>query len=209
MLKYIVGCICFACIGIIGKHFIEKNKAHTTTEVPSKNTDNYFTNRLKQHRLLAKKYATTHHLNNTIGFLIDMKIPSGKYRFFVVDFTTDSVYMIGMVTHGSGSFISNDSLQFSNVTKSGCTSLGMYSIGQRYFGTFGLAYKLHGLNTTNNNAFKRFVVLHAHSCVPVTEIAPQHICQSLGCPTVAPLFLKQLQPIIDHATQPILLYIYY
>lgn len=209
MFKYILGCICITFICIVAKQYtaissVEKSNLKYTNKAPIN-----ISNRLMQHSLLAKNYAVAHHLNNTVGFLIDMKIPSGNYRFFVINFQTDSIIAKGMVTHGSGSYINNDSLQFSNVAKSGCTSLGMYSIGKSYQGTFGLAYKLHGLNTSNNNAFKRFVVLHAHNCVPLIEVAPHQLCQSLGCPTVAPLFLTQLQYIIDNAVQPIMLYIYY
>jgi hypothetical protein len=46
--------------------------------------------------------------------------------------------------------------------------------------------------------FKRFVVLHAHECVPETEIKDD-ICQSDGCPTVAPGYLQQLKrSLINH-----------
>jgi hypothetical protein len=44
----------------------------------------------------------------------------------------------------------------------------------------------------DNNAFKRFVVLHSHECVPETEVQDE-ICQSDGCPTVSPQFLQQLK----------------
>ena len=209
MIKYLFGCILISFACIISNNSITKTTSQQIATIQQQRATNNIVNRLKQHSLLAKNYATAHHLNNSIGFLIDMKIPSGNYRFFVVDFKMDTVKLKGLVTHGSGSYISNDSLQFSNTPQSGCTSLGMYAVGQSYLGSFGLAYKLHGLNTSNSNAFERFVVLHAHGCLPLAEVAPQHICQSLGCPTVAPTFLNTLHPIIDTATQPIVLYIYY
>jgi hypothetical protein len=89
----------------------------------------------------------------------------------------------------------------------GCTSLGRYRIGQSYHGQFGLAFKLHGLDKTNDNAYKRFVVLHSHECVPETPIEDE-ICQSDGCPTVAPGFLQQLKPIITASNKPVLLWIF-
>jgi len=69
----------------------------------------------------------------------------------------------------------------------GCSPLGKYKIGNLYYGRFGLAYKLYGLDKTNNNAFRRFVVLHSHECVPETE-EQNEICQSDGCPTVTTIF---------------------
>ena len=76
-------------------------------------------------------------------------------------------------------------------------------------GTFGLAYKLYGLDNTNSKAFDRFVVLHAHSCVPNEDVDPVPICESWGCPTVAPAFLSELKTVIDKSAKPVLLWIYY
>ena len=111
---------------------------------------------------------------------------------------------------GSGSDEGADDLIFSNKANSYCTSLGKYKIGKSYSGKFGMAYKLYGLENTNNNAFDRFVVLHSHSCVPNNEIFPVPICVSLGCPTVSPaFFLDKLKAYLDESLQPVLLWIYY
>ena len=96
---------------------------------------------------------------------------------------------------------------FSNVLGSNCSSEGKYIIGNKYSGVFGTAYKLHGLDSTNSNAFSRFVVLHSHSCVPDEE-QEDDICASEGCPTVSPITLKILEPYLDNASKPILLWIY-
>jgi hypothetical protein len=53
------------------------------------------------------------------------------------------------------------------------------------------------------------VVLHGHSCVPNEEIYPASLCESWGCPTVAPGFLKKLQSVIGRSVAPVLLWIYY
>ena len=97
--------------------------------------------------------------------------------------------------------------KFSNADGSHCTAVGKYKIGNPYMGRFGLAYKLYGLDSTNSNAFKRYVVLHAHDCVPNDEVFTE-ICQSDGCPTVSPNFLKKLQRLIDDSPKPVLLWIY-
>ena len=110
----------------------------------------------------------------------------------------------GLVTHGQGKTVT-EKIQFSNAVGSYCTSPGKYKIGNSYTGRFGLAFKLHGLESSNSNAFNRFVVLHAHDCVPNEEVYPQSICQSQGCPTVAPDFLQELSAIIGRHSKPILL----
>ncbi len=97
-----------------------------------------------------------------------------------------------LVAHGRCNETWLKGRKYGNDEGCGCSSLGKYKIGNPYHGRFGLAYKLHGLDATNNNAFKRYVVLHSHECVPNNEVAPYPICQSDGCPTVSAAFLKQL-----------------
>ena len=50
---------------------------------------------------VAKKFAITNHLNSGICFLVDMKISSGRNRFFVYDLQKDSIISVGLVAHGS------------------------------------------------------------------------------------------------------------
>jgi L,D-transpeptidase catalytic domain len=156
----------------------------------------------------AKLFTKNNQYNSQVCFLINMSAESGSNRFFVYNLKTDSIVNMGLVTHGRCNQNWLIGRQYGNKVGCGCTSLGKYKIGAPYYGKFGLAYKLHGLDSTNNNAFKRFVVLHSHECVPSQEVSPAAICQSDGCPTVAPDFLKQLQTVIDRSTQPILLWIY-
>lgn len=162
--------------------------------------------RLKTNSL--REYARSHQFNTQFCFLIDMSLPSGSNRFFVYNLDKDSLADAGLVTHGR---CNEDWLQgrkFSNRVGGGCTSLGKYKVGTPYHGKFGLAYKLHGLDSTNSNAFKRFVVLHSHSCVPNGEVDPYPICQSDGCPTVSVAYLKKLAALIDGSKRPVLLYIF-
>lgn len=165
--------------------------------------------RLKQKAALAVDFVKANHYNTTRCFLIDMKVPSGNGRFFVYNLLKDSIEKTGLVTHGSGSNQGKEELYFSNTVNSNCTSLGKYQIGKSYIGKYGLSYKLHGLDITNSKAFERFIVLHSHACVPNEEVAPYPICESWGCPTVAPVFLKALKTYIDNSAEPILLWIYY
>lgn len=171
--------------------------------------DDHITNlRLKQKGLSLLQFANENNFNATRCFLADMKIFSGNKRFFVYNLQKDSIEMAGLVAHGSGSDTGGDELFFSNTPNSNCTSLGKYKIGKSYMGKFGLAYKLVGLDNTNNKAFERFVVLHAHPCVPNENIAPVALCESCGCPTVSPDFLNELKIIISRSDKPIILWIY-
>lgn len=164
---------------------------------------------VKLYAIKLKPYLRQNSYNEQICFLIDMKIAPGKNRFFVYDFKKDSIVDRGLVTHGGGPQTSGDTLSFSNIANSNATSIGRYKIGNEYKGKFGMAFKLYGLDTTNSNAFNRFVVLHSHSCVPEQEVYPSPICTSLGCPTVAPSFLLQIKKYIRQSDKPTLLWIYY
>ncbi|HEY6503443.1 MAG TPA: murein L,D-transpeptidase catalytic domain family protein [Chitinophagaceae bacterium] len=165
---------------------------------------------MKKLRLKTKDAAAfikQNNYNNNICFLVDMNLPSGQNRFFVYDLNRDTLQNAGLVTHGRCNENWLEGRKYGNTVGCGCTSLGKYKIGYSYNGKFGLAFKLHGLEKTNDKAFARFVVLHAHDCVPGTEI-DSDICQSDGCPTVAPGFLQQLKPIINESKKPVLLWIY-
>lgn len=146
---------------------------------------------------------------NDVVFMIDMKRSSGSFRFFVVDINAGRILDRGLVAHGSGSELPDtDSLIFSNIPNSYMTSLGFYKIGAAYTGSFGRSYKLHGLQSSNNKALERAVVLHRYSCVPDEEQASP-ICNSLGCPMVSERFFEALDGYIRKAAKPVLMYIYY
>jgi hypothetical protein len=163
--------------------------------------------KLEQKAALAKLYVKRKAYNENICFLIDMSLASGQKRFFIYDFKTDSIKSAGLVAHGNCFEYWMEGRRYSNVVGSGCTSLGKYKIGNSYTGKFGYSYKLHGLDSSNNNALERTVVLHGHSCIPETEVTDE-ICQSNGCPTVAPDFLNQLKLVINQSKKPVLLWIY-
>jgi len=163
--------------------------------------------KLQQKVQAAKQFAHQKKFNSTYCFLIDMSIPSGKDRFFIYDLQQDSIINQGLVAHGNCFEYWLEGRKYSNVVGSGCTSLGKYKIGIPYSGKFGYSYKLHGLDSSNNNAFERTVVLHSHSCIPEKEVTDE-ICQSNGCPTVSPLFLQQLKMIVNTSKKPVLLWIY-
>ena len=172
------------------------------------NADDALKGKLSGLAVTAKQYAAAHQFSTQFCFLVDMSIASGKPRFFVYNLKKDSVSMEGLVTHGRCNQDWLSGRKYGNAVGCGCTSLGRYRIGNAYRGRFGLAYKLSGMDSTNSNAYSRFVVLHSHQCVPEKPVDPGAICQSDGCPTVSPGFLQQLSVLIDKSEKPVLLWIF-
>lgn len=163
--------------------------------------------KLEQKITAAKLFVKRKGYNTTACFFIDMSLPSGQNRFFIYDLKKDTLHATGLVAHGNCFEYWLEGRRYSNVVGSGCSSLGKYKIGSSYTGKFGYSYKLHGLDSSNNNAFERTVVLHSHTCIPETEVTDE-ICQSNGCPTISPGMLQQLKALINNSKKPMLLWIY-
>lgn len=183
--------------GVLG---LSRSPAPDPSPIPSKE-------KMQEKAAAARAFVQRKGFNDKLCFLIDMSLPSGQKRFFIYDLKNDSLRNSALVAHGNCFEYWLEGRRYSNVVGSGCTSLGKYKIGSSYSGKWGYSYKLHGLDSTNNNAYERTVVLHGHSCVPEGEITDE-ICQSNGCPTVSPSFLLELKSIINTSTKPVLLWIY-
>lgn len=160
----------------------------------------------------AVQYCKQHQMDTTLMLFIDMSIHSGKNRFFVWDNLRDTIIMKGLVCHGSGKGSTASTPVFSNEEGSYCTSLGKYKINTRSYSQWGIHihYKMHGLESTNNNAYKRVVVLHSYDYVPNTPTYPLHIPMgySLGCPVVSNTFMTQLDALLKNRKQDVLMWIY-
>lgn len=186
---------------------LHKKKLSPADNKPAKIVSAKLREKLAEKAAEARRYTQNHSYHDQLFFLIDMSLPSSQNRFFVYDSNGDSIRLEGMVTHGRCNENWLEGRRYSNEVGSGCTSLGKYKVGYAYNGKFGLAYKLHGLDKTNSNAFQRFVVLHSHECVPNAPDG-EELCQSDGCPTVSPAFLQQLKKLITGSKKPVLLWIY-
>ena len=161
--------------------------------------------------LIAKKaleYSAKNNLSTDYCFLVDMSLPSGRNRFFVYDLTNNSIVYSGLVAHGSCNETFLARPRFSNESRSGCSSVGKYQVGQFYTGKYGKSYRLTGLDNTNSNAYNRAVVIHAYNCVPDKEIYPQVLCNCLGCVMVSYKFFDKLSRLINKSGKPILLWVY-
>ncbi len=164
----------------------------------------------------ALSFCKANEYNTDFCILIDMKIHSGKYRMFIYDFNEKKVERKALCAHGCGrgdKMSTGDQPLFGNEEGSLLTSLGKYKTGIRSYSQWGINvhYKMHGLEPTNNNAFKRIIVLHSHSPVPVTEIYPAHLPMgwSFGCPVTDDDTMTYLDTKLKNSKKPVLLWIYY
>jgi hypothetical protein len=154
-----------------------------------------------------KQYAKKNGYDTGYAFLSNMGMLCNRKRFFVVNLTTMQIEQSALVSHGRGQSSSVFDKQYSNQTGSKCTSLGRYKITGKYNGSFGEAYKMKGLDSSNHNACSRNIVLHSMGCIPDIEgIMPA--CVSEGCPAVSTKFLSSLRKIIDTRKKPVLLWIF-
>ncbi|WEK36086.1 MAG: murein L,D-transpeptidase catalytic domain family protein [Candidatus Pseudobacter hemicellulosilyticus] len=206
ILLFACACAGFAWYFVRGNYF--SSVTHPSRSTPNNAADRTIQARATQKAASIKSWLKQHRYNQQFCLMADLSAPSGKDRFFMYDLQKDSIVQSGLVTHGRCNETWLNGRKYSNVVGSGCSSPGKYKIGQRYHGRFGLAYKLHGLDSSNSNAYKRAVVLHAHDCVPSRPIHPMPICQSDGCPTLSRAFLKLVAEKIDAADKPVLLWIY-
>lgn len=156
-----------------------------------------------------KKGMSTH-----FYYLLDLRIPSGKNRFFVYDFAKDSVTYTQLVTHGSCDiFTPNpqqwEKAQFDTRVNSHCSMLGKYKIGRRDTSSWGIKIKywLHGLESSNATAVERVVVLHSWNAVSDAEIHPEVSPLSWGCPAVSNNFMRILDAQLQGESKPVLLWI--
>lgn len=184
---------------------IAENNATKKAEEPSavKNAE------LMNIAFRANAFAAKNGLSTKYCFLIDMSVASGRNRFFVFDLEKNSIILSGLVAHGSCNETFLARPRFSNEPKCGCSSLGKYKVGEFYRGKYGKSYKLYGLDNTNDNAYKRAVVIHAYDCVPDKEIYPMVLCNSEGCAMVSYNFFDKLSRIINNSDKPILLWVYH
>lgn len=153
-------------------------------------------------------------MNEDYYFLLDFSIHSGKNRFFIYDFKQEKIIEEKLVTHGSCNVFEEnpekwEKAKFSNKEGSHCSMKGKYKIGNRDYSSWGInvKYWLHGLETSNNTAVKRVVVLHSWEAVKNEEIFPKVSPLSWGCPAVSDEFMKELDTRLQKANKPILMWI--
>lgn len=155
----------------------------------------------------AKTFVKQNGMNSNWCILIDFSYDLYTKRMFIYDLKSNKILKTALVSHGFGEGNTVDHVRFSNVPNSYCSSEGKYRIGIRSYSNWGVHfhYKLHGLEKTNNNAFKRLVVLHSYEYAycdwPTTA--------SAGCPVVCDEIMNYIDSKIKASTnKAVLLWIF-
>ena len=163
----------------------------------------------------AYSFCVKNKMNSDFCILIDMSQHSGLKRFFVWDFNDDTIVNSFLVGHGccDGQWNTDQSKNnptFSNVPDSHCSSLGKYKIGERAYSNWGvnIKYVLHGLEESNNNAYKRVIVFHSWEAVSDEEVYPNGTPEGWGCPTVSNASFKLIDPLLQESQKPVLMWMY-
>lgn len=154
-------------------------------------------------------------MNTDFCILIDMSLHSGLSRFIIWDFKEQKISNKYLVGHGCGSNSwssdeSKDNPKFSNEDGSHLSALGKYQLGERGRSDWGInvKYLMHGLEETNNNALKRFIVFHSWNLMSDKEVYPKGSPEGWGCPTISNNAMRELDPIIQKSGKPLLMWIY-
>lgn len=68
----------------------------------------------------------------------------------------------------------------------------------------------HGLEATNDNAFKRYIVLHSYTPLPETEVYPLHLPLGIsqGCPVISDEVMRKVDGLLKAEKKPVLLWVY-
>nr|WP_315028884.1 murein L,D-transpeptidase catalytic domain family protein [uncultured Chryseobacterium sp.] len=163
----------------------------------------------------ALQFCTAKNFNTDFCILIDMSLHSGIKRFFIWDFKNNSVSEKYLVGHGCGlnswsKDHSKDQPEFSNEDGSHLSSLGKYKLQGRGYSDWGInvKYLMHGLEETNSNALKRFIVFHSWNLMSDEETFPKGSPEGWGCPTISNNAMKKIDPMIQNSKKPVLMWIY-
>lgn len=207
--------ILFYCCNTIdnknGNNTFAKNEKEILTNVPL----SIDTQKIKRKAKEAYQYVGSKNMSKDWCILIDMSLHSGVKRWIQWDFKHNKIISEAITTHGCGTKNwANDHSKtkpsFSNIPESHLSSLGKYRIGERGHSSWGIGVKyiLHGLDTTNNNAAKRFIVLHSWEKVSDAITYPKGAPESWGCPAVSNAYMQYIDKEIQAVKKPILLWIF-
>jgi len=125
--------------------------------------------------------------HNNILTVIDYSLPSGEKRLWVFDMAHPRLLYHTHVSHGLRTGVDQTQF-FSNRNNSKASSLGVLQTAESYYGRYGLALKLHGLERhINHNAYRRFIVMHGGWYVDEEFIEKYgRSGRSWGCPALPP-----------------------
>ncbi|PLW82708.1 hypothetical protein CWI75_09000 [Kineobactrum sediminis] len=117
--------------------------------------------------------------------VIDFSLPSSVSRLWIFDLEERALVLQELVAHGQGSG-DNFATEFSNVSGSHQSSIGLFRTQESYMGRHGYALRMDGLERgVNDLARARAIVIHGADYVAHDWIEHQgRIGRSHGCPAV-------------------------
>lgn len=163
----------------------------------------------------ALKFCRNKKMNTNFCILIDMSLHSGVNRFIIWDFNKNKITKKYLVGHGCGTNSwskdeSKENPKFSNEDGSHLSALGKYKLGERGRSDWGInvKYLMHGLEETNNNALKRFIVFHSWNLMSDKEVFPNGSPEGWGCPTISNNAMRAIDPMIQKSGKSVLMWVY-
>ncbi len=189
--------------------------ANSQSEKEQQLANSEFSKRTKEKAALALDFCKKNNMNTNLCFLLDMNEHSGKNRFVVWDFVSDSAIMKFPVSHGCGRYpwgmdFTKESPSFSNEDGSHLSSLGKYQIGERGYSNWGVhvKYLMHGLESSNKNALKRTIVFHSWEAVTDDEIYPKGTAEGWGCPAISNANFQKVDALLKSSGGKVLMWMY-
>jgi hypothetical protein len=139
--------------------------------------------------------------------IIDFSKHSSENRFFLIDMITLTIIHKTLCAHGKntgGAYAT----KFSNLEGSNQTSLGFYITGETYKSKFNLGLRLDGLESSNNKARSRGVVMHGAQYATASFLNRNNnvLGRSFGCPAVP---MEEADLLINLIKNGSLMYIYH
>ncbi len=145
--------------------------------------------------------------NKDILTIVDFSVSGIKDRLYVINLNSGQVMMSLPVTQGKNS--GRDGIwakSFSNQNNSLKSSIGVFVTQNIYYGRHGRSLRIRGLESSNNNAYSRSVVVHSAFYASRDFIKSYHrLGTSWGCFAVDP---KESNKLINYIQGGSVLYAY-
>lgn len=154
-----------------------------------------------------RSYCEQEGYNTHLALFVDLSRHSGRCRFMAWDFEQNRPILSSPVSHGSGSQRSHRRSAYarlSNEDGSHLSSVGRALVAERYEGSYGIAYRLDGLESTNSNLRSRCVVLHGWSYTTTLPIFPIPTVGSFGCPVLSKRVMSRVDELLRNQDRVIL-----
>jgi len=139
--------------------------------------------------------------------VVDFSQNSRSKRGYLIDLKRKKVISYH-VAHGENSGDGKgNSVAFSNIVDSHQSSLGLYVTDETYRGKHGKSLRLKGLESTNDLAFDRAIVIHSADYANENVVTKQgFLGTSWGCPAVGE---KHIRKIVRKLNSKSFFYIYH